>query len=276
MQHNTSLLLAGAVALGLTVAGLDSSEAAPDCFCKSTLVTSEAITPGVPPPFWQGFYLGGSIGGDWTDIQASGHELSFPEIASPIQAGDFSGGSVFGGMQLGYNWQAPGCCFVLGLEADIGGMDGGLGRTVNAAGSGGSSASFKTNGDFGFYGDIAGRAGYSWGHTLIYAKGGFAWFDPGLSVSETVFTSSGVASYGNSNGNTFLTGWTAGAGFESQINPRWSWKIEYLYFDFGLNTDNSCCFDGVRNFRFFNSDLTVNTVKIGFNYIFNDARPVLK
>jgi outer membrane immunogenic protein len=278
MQHRY-LLLAGAAALGLTAAGLDSSEAgAADCFCKSAVVTSAAITPGVPPPYWQGFYVGANIGGAWSDLQASGsHRLNFPDIAAPYLPEDLGGGGVFGGLQLGYNWQAPGCCFVFGVEADIGGMDAGLGgRTMTVAGSGDYYASFKTNADAGFYGDIAGRAGYSWGHTLLYAKGGFAWFDPGLSESETVVTSSGAASYGSRNGSTFLTGWTAGAGFESMITPRWSWKIEYLHFDFGLDANGSCCFDGARNFRAFNSDLTVDTVKVGFSYLFNDARPVIR
>jgi hypothetical protein len=40
-----------------------------------------------------------------------------------------------------------------------------------------------------------------------------------------------------------------------------------MFFDFSV--DDSCCFDGIRNFGFFNNDLTVNTVKIGFNYSLN-------
>jgi outer membrane immunogenic protein len=189
-----------------------------------------------------------------------------------------TGSGALGGMQLGYNWQTGTCCFILGVEADIGGMDAGLNsRTIAVAGTSGNYASFKTNADGGFYADLTGRAGYNWGHTLFYAKGGFAWFDPSLWAGETVVTPSGTTVYGNGNGNSSLTGWTVGAGFETMINPNWSWKIEYQYFDFSnIGNDGGCCFDGAHNFRYFNGDLTVNSVKVGFNYIFNSALPALK
>jgi outer membrane immunogenic protein len=271
-------LLAGAVALGLTVAGFDSSVAEPDCFCKSALVTSTAITPGVPPVYWAGFYLGGNIGGDWGEIAGPGYrDLYYAGFPLNFQGADLSGGGVLGGLQAGYNWQSS-CCFIFGVEVDIGGMDAGLNsRAVTVQGAGGDYVSFRTDSGAGFFGDVTARAGYSWGHTLVYAKGGFAWFDPGLSVTETIITASGTTVYGNADRNSFLTGWTAGGGFETMINPRWSWKIEYQYFDFANdNNDNGCCFDGVRNFRYLNGDLTINSVKVGFNYIFNYARPILK
>ncbi len=269
MQHRHSLL-AGAAAIGLTVAGIGSPMAGPDYY-------GPTIIPGAPPFFWQGFYVGGNLGGVWSSIDGAGyHDLYFPGIASSFQPGGLTGAGAFGGLQLGYNWQT-GCCYVVGIEADIGDMDAGLNtRTITVAGTGGDYASFKTNADAGLYGDIAARAGYSWGHTIFYAKGGFAWFDLGLSASETVVTASGTSQYGNGAGNGFLTGWTAGAGFETMINPNWSWKIEYQYFDFSNGNDGGCCFDGVHNFRLINGDLTISTVKVGFNYIFNYAQPALK
>jgi outer membrane immunogenic protein len=184
---------------------------------------------------------------------------------------------VFGGLQLGYNWQSSAYCFVFGIEVDIGGMDTGLdSRSITVQGANGDFVNFRTNAEAGFFGDVTGRVGYSWRHTLIYAEGGFAWFDPGLSVTETVVTASGSSFYGNADKSGFLTGWTVGGGFETMINPRWSWKIEYQFFDLSNNNnDNGCCFDGVHNFRFLNGDLTVTSVKVGFNYIFNDARPLL-
>ena len=38
--------------------------------------------------------------------------------------------------------------------------------------------------------------------------------------------------------NTTLTGWTVGGGVEWLLNPNWSVKVEYLYYDFGLNDNN--------------------------------------
>jgi hypothetical protein len=59
------------------------------------------------------------------------------------------------------------------------------------------------------------------------------------------------------------------------LNPNWSLKIEYLHFDFG-NLDEHCCNDHVNNFKLFNNDLTVDTVKLGFNYFFHPAPAPLK
>jgi len=276
-MQNTSLL-AGAVALGLAFVGLHSSEAAPDC-CNNRFAASPVMVSGSPAAYWQGFYVGGHLGADWSDLGgAQTHPLSFQGFPSSFQTGDMSGAGALGGLQLGYNWQSGPCCFVFGIEADIGGMDAGLNaRAITVEGTGGNSVTFAPAADVGLYGDITGRAGYAWGHTLFYAKGGIAWFDPGLSVTETIVTASGSTFYGNKSSNSVLTGWTAGAGFETLINPNWSWKIEFEFFDFpNSNNDNGCCFDGAHNFHFLNGDLTVSSVKVGFNYIFNYARPTLK
>jgi opacity protein-like surface antigen len=278
-MHQRESLLAGIAVFALTMTAPATFAAGPDCFCKNTLVTSSSVTATVPPALWQGFYIGGNLGGDWSDIGGSrSYDLNFPTVTGPLQTGDISGSGVIGGAQFGYNWQFPQCCFVAGIEADLGGIDAGLRHnTVSVQGTGADYASFRAGGDGGFYGDITGRIGYNWVNTLFYAKGGFAWFDPNLSAQETVVTNGVTSYYGNSNGNgsSFLTGWTIGAGFESMINPRWSWKVEYMFFDFSTN-DNGCCFDGNRNFRYFNNDLTINSVKVGFNYILNGTLPSLK
>ena len=41
----------------------------------------------------------------------------------------------------------------------------------------------------GFYGDVTGRLGWTWGPALIYAKGGFAWLNADLKMREFVFDS---------------------------------------------------------------------------------------
>ena len=51
------------------------------------------------------------------------------------------------------------------------------------------------------------------------------------------------------------------------VGPNWSIKAEYLHFDFS-GDDNHCCGDGFNDFRN-NADLTVDTVKLGFNYFFH-------
>ncbi len=220
----------------------------------------------MPPPVWQGFYFGGNIGGAWGNISDDRtSQFFFPGESAFFRTGEMNGSGIFGGIQLGYNWQAGNCCFVFGIEADFGGMDVGInGQSLLVPGGNATFASFRTSGSGGWYGDVTGRLGYSWGRALLYAKGGFAWFNPNLSVNEAVVIDSAAAFSQNSSSGA-LTGWTVGGGVEYMITARWKWKFEYLHFDFS-NNDNNCCFDGIRNTRLFSNDLTVDTIKIGFNY----------
>ena len=102
--------------------------------------------------------------------------------------------NAFGGGQFGYNWQGWGN-FVVGLEVDLEGIAGGNERSffgvTHPADAVGTpiSATFKENG--GFAGDVTGRLGYAWGNWMLYAKGGFAWFNPDISARATVFDGNG-------------------------------------------------------------------------------------
>jgi outer membrane immunogenic protein len=228
-----------------------------------------APAPYIPLLTFQGFYIGGHIGGAWGDISGQSGNFFFPTApATPFafREGDLSGSGVFGGLQAGYNFQSG--PWVYGLELDIGGM-GALSnnRDLHVVGPVGNFADLRNNGGAGWYGDLTGRLGYAFGPAMLYAKGGFAWAAPNLSASEARTVTGVTTVFGNNNNNT-LTGWTAGGGLEYLISPNWSFKVEYLFFDFS-NNNNGCCFDGTNNFRFFDRDLQVNTVKVGFNYFFH-------
>ena len=62
----------------------------------------------------------------------------------------------------------------------------------------------------GLYGDLTGRLGYAFGPALVYAKGGFAFFDGEAKVTIAGDTSTAT--------NTF-TGWTLGGGLEYALSP---------------------------------------------------------
>ena len=66
---------------------------------------------------WAGFYIGANIGGAWAELNTSD---IFGLYGTPVGvfANDTSG--VFGGAQLGYNFQRGN--FIIGPEADLGGM----------------------------------------------------------------------------------------------------------------------------------------------------------
>ena len=166
---------------------------------------------------WTGFYIGGHVGG------------AFRGDDNNVLGGS-SDGTFMGGVQVGYDYQfSPN--WVMGLEANY---------------------SFKdTNGVFANrnLGSVTGRLGYTWGPTLLYAKGGYAWAD-------TRFTNG----FGGDGGRD---GYTVGAGLEYLFTQNWSGKIEYQYYDFGnVNVfDNTGAFAG----RFRNDE---HTIKVGLNYRF--------
>lgn len=203
----------------------------------------------VPVPFWTGFYAGGNVGADWSNIAAADNVV-FVVSNTTIQSNQsISSTGLFGGVQLGYNIQ-PGN-FLWGVEADIGGM--GIGRTSTFT-FGNPLQSLTVASTGGWYGDITGRAGFVYGSALLYAKGGFAFFGGNVTVADPA---AGL----NQSSSTF-TGWTVGAGLEYMLSPRWTVKAEYLYFDLG---NNNCCFTSTSG-RFDNT-LTMSTAKIGFNFL---------
>lgn len=237
----------------------------------------------IPPPMWTGFYIGGHLGAAWANLDTNRN--TFFDVIDNVDPGVGFGGrnlnstGAFGGVQFGYNFQASGCCFVYGIEVDIGGSSNDSERTFTAntfdGYGGGHAMAVTVKSEGGFYGDATGRLGYTFGNALVYAKGGFAWFDPNLKVHAELTDAYGnIATFNRDNNNNTLTGWTVGAGLEWMLNPNWTLKVEYLHFDFS-NDNNDWRFDANNDWRFGNHDLTIDTVKLGFNYLLSrPAAPI--
>jgi opacity protein-like surface antigen len=255
----------------------------------------------VAAPTWTGFYFGVHGGGGWGSIDLNrnlftelktnpdGTLVTNPDgTHTPIFTAPFTTSSInssggFGGGQFGYNWQGgSSCCWVYGLEVDIGAASNNFDerRLAFVTNDINALVRIKSNNNNGnFYGDVTGRLGYTWGSTLIYAKGGFAWLNTELRVQELITNSAGTTvlfnGNDNSNNNT-LTGWTVGGGIEYMLNTswatNWSVKVEYLHFDFSNVQNDHCCGDEFFNdFRFFKNNLTFDTVKAGVSYHFQPA-----
>ncbi|MGO9174201.1 MAG: outer membrane protein [Rhodomicrobium sp.] len=207
----------------------------------------------VPLPLWQGFYIGGSVGWASSSVNAANNAILL-DSSGTVPFSSLSASGVFGGAQLGYNVQAGN--FVYGIEIDLGGLDAGTSGTFADPGS--KRVIYVSSGA-GFYGDVTGRAGLTLGNALIYAKGGFAFFNGDVHVADP-FDSIGQ------NSGTF-TGWTVGGGVEYLLAPNWTVKVEYQYFDFDNN--NFSAF-GSSNLRLDNN-LTANTVKVGFNFLLHSV-----
>ncbi len=169
---------------------------------------------------WTGFYVGGHIGGAWTNQQwiNSANTTAFGDLA-PGQGFRQRGSGLMGGAQIGYNWQASN--YVFGLEGTISGLDN-RGTAVNTVfGAADDVFSWRTN----VLATVVARAGFTVQNNLLYIKGGYAGANNRLSVSDTVpnpATGSGGATH-------WASGWTVGAGWEYGITRNWIIGVEYNY-----------------------------------------------
>jgi opacity protein-like surface antigen len=193
--------------------------------------------PLVALPIWSGWYLGGHVGGAFGSLDINDYNTS-------VKFGNDSS-SFFGGGQFGFLYQRGN--LVIGPEVDLGGM--GLSHTSTEPGLSTTASRVGS----GFYFDLTARLGYAYGPALFYAKGGLAYYDGSLSITD------GTASYSTPARN----GYTVGAGIEYRVSPSWSLKAEYLYFDFSAQS-NLFSLPSEGNSYEFNP--TIQTVKVGFNY----------
>jgi high affinity Mn2+ porin len=159
---------------------------------------------------WSGFYVGGHVGYS----RGYGRNTLFDPNQTTASS---SFGSLFGGLQFGYNDLLPSRLLV-GIEGDISFpnyLDDGIvaSRTTPS-----SAVTEKLD----FISTVRGRAGYAFDQWLFYATGGLAW-------SQARFLEES-----NSTGNEdkvlrMRSGWALGVGAELAIAPGWTARLEYLY-----------------------------------------------
>ncbi|HXY58302.1 MAG TPA: outer membrane beta-barrel protein [Methylocystis sp.] len=214
-----------------------------------------------PAPLWTGFYLGLNAGGGWSQTNGFNY-YTFPDsfdpsvggannpiwlaIAATGTMGRFGGGvgGFLGGGQVGYNYQYT-KDVVLGLEADLQGL---TGNSVSATGFGFSPpvpnrlptiiTALTASRSLDYFGTIRGRVGYLLTPTLLgYVTGGVAYGQIGMaSYLTSIAVETPSATIGGDSSSGVRAGWTAGAGVEWSLNPNWSVKAEYLYYDLGAPT----------------------------------------
>jgi high affinity Mn2+ porin len=111
------------------------------------------------------------------------------------------------------------------------------------------------------FGTVRGRIGYAPGNWLVYATGGFAWAYDQLTLTPaaTGLTDSRLL---------WRFGGAVGAGIEMPVAPHWTASVEYLFSDFG-RTGATFASTGQR----FDSDLTVQQLRAGLNYHFDEPTP---
>src|SRR5882757_6296017 len=173
-------ILLGAAALAAFAGPAFAADMPARTYTKAPPYTAPALVYN-----WTGFYIGGHVGGAFTDgTNLLGSDARF-----------------LGGVQGGFDYQfAPN--WVMGVEAQYSWLTGGSNGVVFPAGT-------LVTGNSDQLGSVTGRLGYTWGPALLYAKGGYAWRDNN-NLSATV---GGVPAGFTTDGN-HKDGYTVGAGLE--------------------------------------------------------------
>lgn len=192
---------------------------------------------------WTGFYLGVHAGYSWADgtIEHSSTDGLFGGPLGAIAVGAIPGSithrmdGFIGGGQAGYNVQSG--QFVYGIEADISYTDlrGSSTVSTNAFQFFYPPLTTTQSTRLEWFGTARMRVGFlaspAW---LIYATGGVAFGGAKASTVVTIPTGCfGNALCSAGSASDTLAGWTIGGGFEHAVGPRWTIRLEYLYFDLG-------------------------------------------
>ncbi len=208
------LLLTGVAALAF---------AAPAVAADLPVRAYKAVPPPIVPVYdWSGFYVGGHIGGAWVTQEATNtaRTAAFGDL-SPGQGASQKGSGVFGGGQIGYNWQVSNVVF--GLEGTLAGIDIKKSLLNTEFGARDDEFSWKLE----WLATVTGRLGIAVNNNLFYAKGGYAGVQSKLSVSDVV-----LPFVGSGSDSQLHNGWTVGAGWEYGLTRNWIVGLEYAYYSF--------------------------------------------
>ena len=164
---------------------------------------------------WTGFYLGGHVG--------YGRAFGDISVHDPVAMNTSpSLGSLFGGLQFGYNYVLP-SRVMIGIETDF--------SMPNAYPSDaqvwrGTTPRSVLVEQLDYIATLRGRFGYAFDKTLLYATGGFA-------VSSSHFGRIDPNSGDEQLQPGLRTGWVVGGGIEYAFQQNWNARVEYLYSSFG-------------------------------------------
>ena len=161
---------------------------------------------------WTGLYVGGNIGGAWSNVD---HNLTY--LSGVTEKFNFDKDSFAGGGQFIYQGQWGN--FVIGTEASLTGFDLADSKVANPA----NIANRTRTTDVDWLFTLSTRLGYAVNNWLIYVKGGYA----GAEVHHgSRFTSTGFQVTGT---NRREDGLTFGGGFEMAVSSFVTLGLDYSY-----------------------------------------------
>jgi outer membrane immunogenic protein len=207
---------------------------------------------------WTGFYIGGKLGGAWSDISWTQDNNAFTnnngDTVSFSPSG-FGGGIMGGGnVQVGH--------WVFGAELSFQGVN--LSETL-------TSPFFPATDTFSVKTDwlatVEGRFGYAWSHYLLFGKVG--WVGSHVDLSET----SSRPNTGTARADDYVDGYTLGGGLEFLTASSFVLGLDYSYINLNLSTPANCtaCLFGVPGAgapQAVSGDATINSVMARASYLF--------
>ena len=223
-----------------------------------------------PAHNWTGYYVGGHLGYAWGNsdwaARTAGGETSSGSLDFFLAYDAFKGtGSYFSGFQAGYNYTLP-SGLLLGFEADVSAPNTIKGSQTFASPAIGQ-ASYEEKVEYS--GTVRARLGYVRNDWLIYATAGYAWTYDLFTRTQLAGTPvGGTANPGTAETSHALrSGWAVGTGVEVPVAASWTAKLEYLFTAFGPHGVGFPA--GAQRFE---SDLALQSVRLGLNYQFGDDR----
>lgn len=174
---------------------------------------------------WTGFYLGGHLGAGFGTAKVDnpfGPSIYGDTVRAP---------KALAGLQAGYNWQAHGSPWVLGVEVDASAIDADGTNTCLAYSGQFVSANCRVREHV--VGTLTGRLGHAFGpdgRSLMYVKGGGAFLFGNFRMTTNA---PDYLNQPSAELDTTRWGWTVGAGIEHALSSRWAVRAEYDYANFG-------------------------------------------
>ncbi len=230
------------------------------------------VAPASPLYQWTGCYVGinGGGGASGTNVTTAVGVGGYLGGLDPGEVSNDGTGSVntsnfLGGGQAGCNWQTG--TIVVGLEGDFDYFhsNSNFFNDTNTLPTSGNTfvigQSLTTN----YLATVRPRIGVAADRNFGYLTGGAAFTD--ASYMESYVDSGGGV--GVATGSKFLTGWTAGAGWEYAWTDHVTIKFEYLYAAFPTTSATGMIVGpGGTNPLHGSSDLVIQVARAGMNFKF--------
>jgi outer membrane immunogenic protein len=223
------------------------------------------------PQLWKGFYFGLNAGAGWanSDIAMFGTNgggvdpVLFDQIVRSGQGSASDTAFIVGG-QLGFNVQRG--RFVLGLETDFNYFKIDTSRNVAVPAPAFNTTIVHVDSiETSWLYTLRPRVGFAaWPSLLIYATGGLALTN--LDYAHRTQFGIQTAFY---EGTDTKPGAAVGGGVEWMFDPEWTWRLEYLYLDFGRVQGNAAISNTVGlNTLGGEADLSVHMLRTAENFKF--------